>query len=484
MPTTDLETGFYFVPVGSYYKCPAITCTPDMEVVEAASLMMRRRISGMVVVDGGQPVAMVTDRDLRNLIVTTGGAVAGHKVREIMSKGLVTIRVDEYVFEAIFQMAKYGVRRLAVLDTAGELAGVISDTDMLSLQTRTPLYLNREIEWAQDFAELKRISARLLTTVRYATRAGADIKTLVRLISHFNDAVTHRIIALLDRDEGIRLPEGAAFLALGSEGRGEQTLRTDQDNAIVYEDGLSADALQEVERFSVRLVDALADIGVPRCPGNTMASNPQWRHSLSEWKSLLEQWISTPKAEHMVNFGMFQDLRVIYGDPAFEEALHRHIHATATRHSLFFPYAARNVVRFKPPLGFFGGFVTEKEGKDKGKINLKKAGIFALTEGVALMALEVGIWGGSTWDKIERMKQMTGFSSEDMEEVDEAFTTLVQFRLERQLEALEAKKDPTNHVDPEGLSAKEEERLKSALKGVSHFLKIIAARYKLEFISR
>jgi len=212
--------------------------------------------------------------------------------------------------------------------------------------------------------------------LEYAINTGADTHSLISLIAHFNDALTTRVITLMEQLEGISLPEGTAFLMLGSEGRGEQTLRTDQDSALVYADDLPPERMPEMDRFAARLVETLEYLGVPRCPGNTMAINPQWRHSLSEWKEILTQWISTPKPDNMVNFGMFQDMRAIHGDFALQQALREHIITTTHQTALFFPYMARNIVRFKPPLGLFGQIKTDSRGKDRGTFDLKRGGIY------------------------------------------------------------------------------------------------------------
>lgn len=479
-----IEESFFFVRVKELVRGPPITCSPGSDVIQVTLLMRDRDISGVIVAERDRPVGMITDRDWRQLIADTGGNVAGRTAREIMRAPLVTIGEDSYVFEAIYKMARHNIHRLVVLDGNGSLAGVVTDTDLLALQTRTPLYLNQDIEAAQTLEDLKRVNARMIDMVSFAAGAGAGTKDMVRLISHFNDAVTRRVIQLLDEREGLRLPDRTSYLVLGSEGRGEQTLRTDQDSAVVYADDISEQDLAATERFSNRLVESLIETGVPPCPGGTMANNPLWRHSLSEWKQRLEQWISVPTPERMVNFGMFQDLRCLHGDDSLAEILKDYIRATVDRNNLFLPYVARNIVRFPPPLGWFGRIRVEKEGEHKGKVNLKKAGIFALTEGVSLLALEAGILDGSTWEKLAALGERKRIPPREVERLDGAFTHLVGLRLEYQLEALRQGQKPANHVDPNALSAREREQLKDSLRTVASFLKAIRDRYKLDFISR
>jgi CBS domain-containing protein len=486
MPNSRIcEETFFFIHVSSVCKGPVVTCKPGASIVEAARIMYEKDISGLVVVDLlGRIVGVFSVRDFRKLIAESNGDLSGVKVKDVMSAEPVTVRRDSYVFEAIFKMAKHNIHRLVVVGHQDHLCGMLTDTDLLSLQTRSPIYLSQEIENAESIQQLSIINARILEMVNCATDAGADIRSLVHLITHFNDSFTLRIIELMDRDEGIRLPDGVAFLALGSEGRGEQTLRTDQDSAMVFVDDLSEEDKSAAERFAYRLSDALAEVGVPKCSANTMASNPEWRHSLSDWKMLIEKWMSLPKGDHMVRFGMFQDFRTLHGDERLEHELQKYILAGIKRHALFLPYVARNIVSFVPPIGMFGRIKVEKRGENRGRVDLKKAGIFAITGGVSLLALEAGIVEGSTWDKLDQLEESGLLGSDSRETIDSAFSYLFRLRLLRQVRDLTAGNEPTNSVDPLVMNDRQRDQLRTALKGVRMFLRFIRECYQLDSISR
>ncbi|MBW2452108.1 MAG: CBS domain-containing protein [Deltaproteobacteria bacterium] len=482
--STFSEESFFFLHIEGICRSPADTCPANIHVVEAARRMKEQNISGLIVTDGQAPIGVLSVSDLRNLIVSSSGNLAHSMVGEVMTPGVITIGHRAYFFEAIFKMAKNNVHRLAVVDDQKRLVGVITDTDLLGLQTQSPLYLTQEMDIADSIDSLREINSRIFDMVRCATGAGADTRSLVQLISHFNDSFTQRIIELMASKEGIALPAGAAYLALGSEGRGEQTLRTDQDSAMVYADNLSSNEIDACARFSERLVEALEYVGVPRCPGNTMASNPSWRLSLSQWKTKLNHWIATPVAENMVNFGMFQDFRTLHGDRSLEEALHTHIFAATQRNKLFFPYVAKNIVRFPAPLGMFGRIKVERRGANRGKVDLKKAGIFAITEGASLLALEQNINQGTTWDKLERLGEIGVLSEKDCSSISEAYTQLVHFRLNRQIQDLANGLKPSNCIDPQRMPEKLRNQLREALRGVNQLLRFIREHYRLDFISR
>lgn len=485
MPSSEISgDSLYLIQVATLCKGPAVTCSPDAGLVEVTRTMRDHDVSGLIVVDENQPIGMVSLSDIRDFIADTGASPAACLAGDLMTRGVVTIRRRAPVFEAIFQMARHNIKRLAVIDENGSLVGVVSDTDLLRLQTSTPLYLNQEIEAAQSVDQLTRVCARIPDIVRNASHAGASPRSLVELIAHFNDTFTLRTIALMESEEGLRLPEGAAYLVLGSQGRGEQTLRTDQDSAIIYSDTLSEGHLEEVARFSTRLCQALDQIGIPRCPGDTMASNPQWRRSLGEWKRLIDQWVSILKPDNMVNFGMFQDFRVLHGDQAFVRQLSGHIQAHVERNALFLAYVARHITGFMPPMGIFGRLRVERRGKYRGQIDLKKAGIFAITEGASLLGLEAGIVNGTTWDKLERLEKQGLLSAADTEIFSDAMSYLVYLRLQSQLRAIAAGHELSNHIDPLLLTGKERDRLREALRGVGAFLRIIREHFQLDLISR
>jgi CBS domain-containing protein len=314
-----------FLTVGNYCRREVITCAPADRLTAAAAIMQRRNISSLVVCDGGQPVGILTDRDLRNKVVAQGIDPGTLSVAEIMNSPVLTISEDDYLFEALHLISRHRIHRLVVTGPGGELAGIITDSDILRVQTRSPQQLVREIEEAATLDELKGLHQRVQGLVQHLIGTGVHIRDMVRLIAHLNDRLVVRLIALLRADRFPGLTEKFAFVVLGSEGRGEQTLTTDQDNALIYVDDLAAADLQQLKEFSTLLINSLIAIGVPSCPGGIMAKNDPWRRSLQEWRTVLDQWFSTPTPENIMNVSMFSDLRMLSGDPALEQALKDHV---------------------------------------------------------------------------------------------------------------------------------------------------------------
>jgi len=243
-----------FQPVANYCHRNVITCAPDDPLVEAAAVMREHHISSLVVCCDGLPVGMVSDRDLRNKVVANGLDPRTLKIADIMHSPLITICENEFLFEALHRITRHGIHRLVVVDNTGALTGIITDSDILRLQHNSPQRLIRRIEEARDVEALKGLHKQVQELVLHLVGTGVRVKELVRLIAHLNDQILVRLIDLMLAGDFPDLEGRFSFLVLGSEGRGEQTLTTDQDNAIVYADDLTLLEIQRVIEFSEALI--------------------------------------------------------------------------------------------------------------------------------------------------------------------------------------------------------------------------------------
>jgi CBS domain-containing protein len=467
-----------FLTVGNYCRREVITCTPSEQLIDAAATMQRRNISSLVVCRSGNPVGILTDRDLRNKVVARGLDPETLTVAEIMNSPVIMISEDDYLFEALHRISRHRIHRLVVTDPAGNLAGIITDSDILRVQTRSPQQLVREIEEAAAVEELKALHQRVEELVRHLIGTGVHIRDLVRLIAHLNDRIVIRLLDLLRSERFAGLTEQFAFVVLGSEGRSEQTLTTDQDNALVYADDLAAGDVHQLEEFSTILIDSLIAIGVPSCPGGIMAKNEQWRRSLSQWRIVLDGWFSIPTPENIMNVSMFSDLRMLSGDPSLELELKKYVTGRLQGNDLYLGHMTANLLRFAVPLGWFGKIKTER-GEHAGRVDLKKAGIFAITEGVKILALANGIQETGTTQRIEQLTKREVLTQKEADDLIASFYALVHFRLRTQVDAINSGRQPDNRITLAGLNRMEQERLKAALEGVRSFQQSMGNRYQL-----
>ena len=477
------EENILFRPVNEFCRREVVTCTAEEDVAAAAATMREHNISSVVVCRDGNPVGIVTDRDLRNKVVAEGGDPTGLRVCEVMSAPLIAIDEKEFLFEVLYRMTRENIHRIVVMDGEGRLSGIVTDSDVLRLQTRSPQRLVREIEEAGSTRDLRNLHDRIQDLVLHLGGTGVATRDLVRVIAHLNDRLLLRLIALLRADRFSDLPQGFAFTVLGSEGRQEQTLTTDQDNAIVFADDLSEEEIGRIEAFSRALIADLIDIGVPPCPGGIMAKNPEWRRSLTDWIRELDSWLTTPVPENILNGSMFFDIRTLHGDSSLEGAIKEHLREHLKRDNIFLVRTAANVLRFDPPLGWFGRIKTERKGDHRGELDVKKAGIFAITEGIKVLALEAGILEGGTRERLQGLVAAEVLGREQADDLEASFDFLVSLRLRAQVAAIRAGREPTNYLALDHLNRMEKGRLRLALEGVDSFQDFLSRRFQLDLVS-
>ena len=443
------EESIFFLPVKDYCHRGLITCQADDSVIAAARLMRDKKISSLVVCNyQKEPVGIMTDRDLRSKVVAQGHDPSTLVVADVMTMPVISVREEDTLFEVLYCMSRHRIHRVGVVDSANTLVGIINESDIIRLQDRSPQRLLRAIDEAQTIAELKTIHSESDQLIVFLYRSGIKANELVRLIALINDQLSDKLIAMLKQGRFAGLGQHSAFLVLGSEGRREQTLKTDQDNALIYADDTPATELRDIEEFSHQVIAALIEIGVPECPGGIMARNPFWRRSLGEWQHAVDGWIAAPSSENILNFSMFSDMRSLCGNATLERRLRAHIIQRAEENTIFLARMAANVCRFPPPLGMFGRIKTDKSSKFAGQLDLKKAGIFALTEGVKTLALSHGIMGGSTHDKLVMMRERGQLTEQQFDDVDASFNLLMFLRVRGQVDAMVNGRDISNHVYP------------------------------------
>lgn len=472
------DLNYLFQPVGRYCRRTVATCGPHDLLVDAAARMSEHRISSLVVCEAGTPVGIITDRDLRNKVVARGIDPNQLTVAAIMTSPLITIDEQEFLFEALHRISRHGIHRIVVTGNGCGLVGIITDSDILRLQANSPQGLVRRIEEAATVAALRELHQEVQRLVTHLIGTGVPIQELVRLIAHLNDQILVRLIEILRSGPFSGMTDRFAFLVLGSEGRGEQTLTTDQDNALVYADDLTPAEIQQLIAFSEELIRSIIEIGIPPCSGGIMANNAVWRMPLSGWKQTLDSWVATPTPEHILKVGMVADLRALAGDQGLEQELRHHITGCLKQNETYMGHMLSNLLRFRVPLGWFGRIKTET-GEYKGQLDLKKAGIFSITEGVKLLALYEGIQGGGTAERLQWLVEAKVIDHREGDDLLAAFRALIYFRLRSQVEALREGRAPDNRVAHDRLNTMEQTRLQAALERVRSFQELLQLKFRL-----
>lgn len=461
-------------------KRAAVTANVDMTIREVSTLMTEQHISSVVVTDDeGVPVGFTSVRDFRDKVVTKGRDV-NDPISAIMSSTLFKIEAEALCFEALLKMIHYHIHHLIVVED-GKLIGVITNHDMMMLQGSSPVAIAREIENQQSIEGIASAMHKINELVVLLLKEGAKAGNVTSIITEINDRVLKRVLALAERATGVP-PAPYCFIVYGSEGRREQTFKTDQDNAIIYADpetpGQAAAYEEYFSRFAIFVNDALVNIGFANCPGNYMARNPQWRQPYSTWKSYFNDWITTPTPEAILASVILFDFRPVYGDLRLGEKLREFVTREAAANKLFLKYMADLAIRVKPPLGFFKSFVVDKDGEHKNELNLKFKCIAPLINIVRLWALEAGIAETSTAARIERIKHLSGNPAvEYANELSQAFEFLSLLRIHHQYQQIDAAQEPDNFLNPESLSSLEKKTLKETCHLITRTQEFINKKY-------
>ncbi|MDA8169528.1 MAG: DUF294 nucleotidyltransferase-like domain-containing protein [Nitrospiraceae bacterium] len=456
------------------------TATEDVSIQEAAMLMTARKISSLVILDGnGLPAGIVTDRDLREKVVARGRDV-DEPVKNVMSLPLVRVDSKDFCFEAVLKMIKYNIHHLLVIRD-GELQGVITNHDLMILQGTSPLSFAKDIENQITVEGLAPVAGKINNIVGLLLKDGAKASSIAKVISEINDRLVRKVLGMAERKFG-RPPLPYCWIALGSEGRKEQTFKTDQDNALIYADpqgeNEALEAGEYFRQFAVFVREALLKCCFPPCPAGFMASNPEWNQPLRTWKKYFTDWVSTPTAEAVLKSLIFFDFRPIYGDMALAGQLRDHLVSILQDEMVFLGFLANKIIRNRPPIGFMKSFVVEKSGEHKDELNLKLKGIAPIVDAVRLFALEKGVAETSTLERMEALRGKHTIVEEYAEELEHAFEFIMLLRITHQYGQIKAGKQPDNFINPDNLSNLQKKTIKDAFSLISRIQDLIIERYK------
>lgn len=458
---------------------PPLFVPPGTPLSEAARRMAEARAPACLVGDVDRPLGIVTERDV--LTAAAGGRDLSEPVTGFMSGSLATVRGHEPLFEAFSRMVDRGIRRLVLVDAEGRVLGLVGERDLLSARGENPLSLKREAASAESVEALGRTFARLQRLALRTIAEGIGAENVGRLMGEIHDALLVRAAALVRERLDVLPP--LAVAVLGSEGRMEQFLATDQDNCMILADGLDPDQEARCAEFASRLLAALADIGLPPCPGRVMADNPDWRRGLTAWMNDVDEMILAADGPAVLRLSLLADLRHVHGEESHTARLREYLLKRVRQAPVILKYMAREALRFTPPLGFLGNFVTERSGPAKGALDIKRGGVFPVTQGARALALDLGVAATNTQDRLRAVAAAGVFEAEFSAALGQAFSFLQTLRARAQAEAVSQGLPPDNLVHPGRLSSLDRDRLKDCLKLVAEFQSLLHSRYGLRLMS-
>jgi len=447
-------------------------------IQEAAQLMSSHKVSSILIVNEQDlPTGIVTDRDLREKVVARARDV-GEPVSAIMSPPLIRVDAKDYCFEAVLKMIKHNIHHILVIDN-GVLKGVLTNHDFMILQGGSPLTFAKDIENQQTIDGLVPVSLKITKIIRLLLKEGARASNITRIISELNDRMVKKVLTVAERKFG-PAPLPYCWIVFGSEGRKEQTFKTDQDNAIIY-----ADPRGEAEEkaaaayfpdFTLFVKESLMKIGFPSCPADYMANNPKWCQPLSVWQNYFFHWVTMPSPEAVLKSLIFFDFRPLHGDTTLASDLRTYLVNLLKDQNVFFAKMAGVVTMNRPPLGFFKTFAVEKDGQHRNELNLKIRGIGPLIDMVRLFSLEEGVIETATLERIKAMRSVNPFIIELGDEIEHAFEFINLLRIDHQLDQMDKGVPLDNFINPSTLTNLERKSLKEAFQlilkiqdGISEF---------------
>jgi CBS domain-containing protein len=474
---SELETDpFLRLAVGSIALQDPVFIPASMSASEAARIMRKLSVSACLVGDAAQVAGILTEKDV---VSQAARGTLDVRVEEMMTAGLITVRGEELVFEAFSTMVRHNIRRLVVVDENEKPRGLLQERDMLSARGENPLHLSGEIASSQSFTALAQCFARLRLMVLRSAAERIGAGNVGRFVAHIHDQILVRVAELVMEDLG-RQPREFSLMVLGSEGRREQFLATDQDNALIFSIEEDGDYFAD---FGQRFVQALMDIGVPPCPHGVMIENASWRQSFSAWRDSIDAMMRVVDADAVLRLTQLADSRHILGAPRLCEDLRDHLFRQVRDTPVLLKYMAREALRFTPPMGFFHNLVVERSGPAKGCLDLKKGGIFPLTQGIKTLALEHGLRETGSMERLQSLRREGVFSEDMAANLHDAFDFFQTLRLRVQAAGVRAGQTPDNLVRIDLLTALERERLKDCFGVVIDFQSFLHTKFGLHLIS-
>lgn len=457
-------------------------CLPcSANVWQAAQTMTEHSVSCLLILyDGGAETGtlagIITDRDIRSRLVAPG-LKSETSVRDIMSTALVTIDLQQYLFEAMMLMLRHNVHHLPVLKQAKPV-GVLALSDIIRYESQNSLFVVSSIFRQQSVEELSALSKDVKACFVRMVNEDANSHMIGSAMAAIGRSFKQRLLELAEQQLGPP-PVPYCFLALGSMARDEQLIVTDQDNALVLDNSFEpAKHDSYFKQLASFVCDGLAACGYSYCSGNIMATNPQWRQPLKVWQHYFTDWIEQPSAERLLHANIFFDLDAVWGETRWAAELNQLIAAKARARPQFLACMTRNALQRKPPLGFFKDFVMENDGRQNNSLNIKRRGTAPMADLIRVHALATGSTAVNSFGRLRDIIAANVLPKGRGEDLRDAYEVIAMTRIRQQALALQAGETPDNNVVPERLSEFERKHLKEAFSVLSNAQKFLKFHFK------
>ncbi|MGM0385576.1 MAG: DUF294 nucleotidyltransferase-like domain-containing protein [Actinomycetota bacterium] len=481
-------------PVMTLVHSPPVMVPADATVQEAARRLSESRTTAVIVLDeiGETPSrwtfededghlwrvrGILTDSDFRGKVVAAG-LPPDTLVREVTGENMFAIRSDESVQEAMLSMLRNWTHHLPVMHHRTPV-GMIHLSDIVRHETNSSLYLANRIHNSSTPEELAGLVPDVRATFLRMVDDGADSRAVGAVLSAIGRSFTRRLLEMA-QDELGEPPVPYCFMNVGSAARDEQSIVTDQDNALVlsdrYDPALHGEYFREL---ADRVTDGLATCGYPLCKGGIMASNTRWRQPLHVWRGYFRDWITHPSPERLLHSSIFFDMDAVHGEVGFVEQLQDLVSGMAPDHPLFLAAMARNALGRTPPLGVFRTFVVEKDGRQRESFNLKNRGTAPMVDLIRVHALAAGSRERNSFARLDDIERTQLLGPGVATRLRDAMEVMAIVRIRHHVIDLREGRTPDNRVVPANVTDTERHNLKDAFQALSNAQKFLKFRYPM-----
>jgi CBS domain-containing protein len=466
---SDLS-GFLIAKVSDIFLHKACVVEFD-ESIHSALIKQQELKAHVIIVKHDDAYCIVTDSDLRNHVLL-GGVDIKDDISKIATKGLISIDVEDFLFNALLKMTQSEIKRVVVMKN-NEILGVLEQLDLLSYFANHSHLVAVQIDKAVNIDDLKILQGDLKNLIVTLRAKGVKVRYITKLVSTLNLKVYKKVFDMCVEKE---LQKDCALIVMGSEGRDEQTVKSDQDNALIVRDGVDVEIFTEP---MMKLNSYLLELGFPKCLGNVMVSNEFWRRDVSGYKELINEWTHSMSDADVQNLSIFVDAKCVGGDEELLSGLISYLHQHFHQRDDVLAHVAKAILNFDTPLSLFSGFVLEKEHQNK--LDLKKGGAFALVHGIRTLCLQYEITQTNTIERIKELNNRGVIDKNFATELIESFDTLSAIRLTAMLEAKSI--DESNYINPQNLEKIQRDLLKDSFKIINKFKKFMSFHFHLNMVA-
>jgi len=463
------------MPLQALVQHSPITLPWHASVLEVAQTMRDQGVSSILLLQEGQAMGLVTDRDLRNRVVAEGLDLSG-PAADIATLNPITLDQRSPAFEALLLMTRHNIHHVPVMD-GPSLVGMVTASDLMLQQSTSPIHLARDIHRQTTVEGLVGISRKIRGLQNYLSAANTSAYNTGHIITAITDALTLRLIDLTEAELGPP-PIPYVWVAAGSQGRCEQTAKSDQDNCMVlsdaYNPALHGNYFQTLTR---RVCDGLAACGYVYCPGEMMAMNAIWRQPVHIWRQYFQRWTDTPDSKALMLITVFFDLRAVHGQHELLQELRQDVLAQTPQKSLFLAHVVNNAHKQRPPLNLFGQIAISHSGAHAGTVDLKNHAITPIVDLGRLYALEAGLLEVNTCDRLEKASKLGELSEQGSRDLRDALAFVSSLRIAHQTLCMQRGLEPDNHLHLQELSNFERSHLRQAFSVIQSLQDVWAQRY-------